>query len=390
MAKGFSFTRVFQRLLILLFAFLCSCVEPYSIKSISYKSLLAVDGFISADLKQHQVALSTTAPINQPEFIPETGAQVYIKENGNEIPLTEGMPGIYLTPTMQGIVGKTYQLFITTKNGRQLVSEEVTLKYNPEIKDLYATYLTNIPALGNKGGFQILLDTEDSTQQARFYRWEFEETWEITMPFESNYYWLGGNNVMFRTVPISVCYQSDTTGNVIIQSALGLSQDKIGSKVIQTIASDSWKMQTEYSILVRQFTLSANAYLYWQALLTTNQTQGSLSDVQPGTVKGNITSLSDQDQVLGYFDACVVQEKRLFVAPLKFRSSGFVPTEFESNCKFIDYTLVPLDQIGAYYSNPLNANMDILAASGGTLYLFPSKCCDCTSLGTNKKPSFWP
>src|SRR5204863_9995554 len=99
--------------------------------------------------------------------------------------LTERAPGVYVTPLMQGIVGKTYQLFITTKGGRQLLSEEVTLRDNPEIKNLYASYSPQVA--NNTGGFQIFLDTEDSTAQAHFYRWEYEETWELRTPFESNY-----------------------------------------------------------------------------------------------------------------------------------------------------------------------------------------------------------
>ena len=382
--------RKFGLLLLLFFVFFYSCVEPYNSKSINYQNLLVVEGFISTDMKQHQVAISTTSPIGNPEFIPETGAEVSIKEEGSVIPLTEGTPGLYLTPPLQGVVGKTYQLFITTKSGRQLLSEEITLKDNPGIKNVYASYSPHVSALNNEGGFQIFLDAKDSTGQALFYRWEYEETWEIRTPFESNYYWVGGNDVLFRSTPVSTCYGSDTTSNVLIQSTQGLSEDKVESKLIQTIPRESLKLQFLYSMLVRQYTLSAKAFLYWQALLKTNQTQGSLSDVQPGTVFGNISSSTDKELVLGYFDACVVKEKRIFIEPLKFRSSGFTPTEFEAGCKFLEFTVVPVYGIGAFFSKPENSNMEILGASGGALFLLPKQCCDCTSLGTTLKPSFWP
>ncbi len=390
LSESFIVKRTIRPPILLLLVIVNGCVEPYTNKSIGTESLLVVEGFISTDNKEHQIAISVTAPIDKPEFIPETGAQVYIKEGSNTIPLTETSPGLYQTPPMQGVVGKTYQLLITTRGGRQLVSEEVTLKDNPAITNLYAIYSPISTTSGTKGEFQILLDTEDSTQQAHFYRWEYEETWEIQTPFESNFEWLGGNDVVFRSAPVSTCYGSDSTNTVIIQSTQGLSHDNVVSKLIQSIPSNSAKLQVTYSILVRQFILSADAYQYWQILQRTNQTQGSLFDTQPGTVLGNITSTTDQEPVLGYFDACVIREKRIFVAPLKFRSYGFVPTDFGADCKSLSFTAVPENEIGDFYNDPANSNMEILGSSSGVLFLLPSQCCDCTATATNVKPSFWP
>ncbi|HCW06397.1 MAG TPA: hypothetical protein DGG95_03415 [Cytophagales bacterium] len=387
-------SREFQWHKILWFTFfiilLNNCIEPYPIKSINYRNLLVVEGFISSELKQHEVVLSKSTAINQAVFSPESGAQVSIKTEDSTITLTESALGHYLTQSMRGVVGKTYQLFITTESGRKIQSEKVILKPNPPIKNLYAGYSTNVPELDFKGGFQIFLDTEDSTNQSHYYRWEYEENWEITKPWESFYEWTGGNNVVYRENEVNICYGIDSTNNVITESTQGLEEDKIQSKVIQVIESSSRKLQVIYSISVKQFTLSSDGYNYWQSLLKTNEGQGQLYNAQPGTVIGNLVSTTDQDIVLGYFDACQVWEKRIFVMPLKFRSAGFVPFEFDSECKFQEFTVVPLDQIGAFYSKPENSNMDIVASSGGGLYLLPKDCCDCTSMGSNVKPSFWP
>jgi hypothetical protein len=383
------FMRIRYRLSLSLFLFLAGCIEPYENKSIGSLTLLSVEGFISTDLKQHQVSISRTTSIDKPEFIGEMGAQVSIKNGNDLINLAETSPGIYLTPVMRGIIGQTYQLLITTQRGRQVVSEEVTLKDTPEIQNLYAIFSPTVSE--NKGGaFQIFLDTEDPTRQSQFYRWEFEETWELRTPFESNYVWLGENNVVFRSDPVSICFGKNSTNNVLLRSTQGLNENKVASMIIQTIPAESRKLQVRYSILVRQFTLSSNAYSYWQTLLKTNQGQGTFSDAQPGTVKGNISSLTDEEAVLGYFDACAVKEKRIFIEPLKFRSSGFLPTAFGENCKFLEYTLVPVNQIGAFLSKAENSNMGILGASGGTLFLLPKECCDCSPLGSIVKPVFWP
>src|SRR5690348_10020464 len=97
--------RLLYRTSIFLFLLLMSCVEPFDIKSISYDNLLIVDGFISSDLKQHQVVLSRTSKINENTFIPETGALVSIKDGSDAtIQLTEESPGVYLTGMIAGVV----------------------------------------------------------------------------------------------------------------------------------------------------------------------------------------------------------------------------------------------------------------------------------------------
>lgn len=385
-----NFMGKLQRIIALTLLFLNCCVEPYSLKSTGYQEVLVVDGFISSDLKQHQVKISRTSPIDKPGFIPETGAQVSIKSENGSIPLTETSPGVYLTPPLMGIIGNTYSLSVTTQRGQQLTSDEVTLNDTPDIKNIYATYSQNVSGSG-KAGVQIFLDTQDATKKTRFYRWEYIETWEIQTPFYSEFNWLGGNNVVFRDVPVSICYGSDSSKNALIQSTQGLSDDKISAQLIQTLTGDSPNLRIRYSILIRQFSISENSYLYWQTLQKVNESQGTLYDTQPGTVVGNITSSNGNVKVLGYFDAGVVKEKRAFFTPKDFSAAGYSPPDFESDCNFLSPTQVPSNQIGAYLTQ--NLGYEIWGATGAgpsVLFLLPKKCLDCTPLGTNIKPSFWP
>jgi hypothetical protein len=392
--KSLNYHLIVSRLIVKLSLFLfCSCIDTYNIKSLSYRDSLVVDGFLSSQLKQHEVVISRASKISTGEFLPEQNAQVAIKEDDQIINLTEESPGIYLTPLMKGIVGNTYQLIIKTATGREIVSEPVLLKENPAIQNIYARYSTSVPSLEGKGGFEIFLNTGDSiSSDPRYYRWEFEETWEIRTPFESNFLWLGGNNVVFRSEPVSQCYITKRVNNLTVQSTQSIGVDKIRAQLIQTIPKESRKLQALYSILVKQFTLSPKAYQYWQILKKTNQTQGSLYDTQPGAVYGNMNSTTDNEIVLGYFDASVVSEKRIFLEPLKFRPSGFSPTDWGTYCRAIEPRLVSKYLIGDFYADPANSNLEIWGSTQEILYLLPKECCDCTSIdnATTKKPIFWP
>lgn len=371
----------------------CACVDPFTLKSIKFQGQLVVDGFITTQQKQHEVKLSRTSPINKSEFVAESNAQVKLKIGNGFVTLSEAKPGVYLTPPVAGTVGVSYKLFITTLAGKQYESQEVILKDTPSIKKVYAEFSSSVPSLNGASGVQIFLDTEDVASKSLYYRWEYVETWEVQTPFESNFVWTGGNNVQFRSPSVSTCYPSDTSTNIIVRSTLGQVNSNVKKQGIRVIPADGQFLAIRYSILVRQYVLSEEGYRYWETLRKVNQTQGTLYDTQPGKVIGNVISVSDpEESVLGYFDASAVQESRVFFAPRDFREFGFVPTEFYKFCSFITPLQIPDTRIGEFLSRPENKGLEIIGTVGfgpSTIFLMPKSCCNCTDIGTNKKPSFW-
>jgi hypothetical protein len=219
------------------------------------------------------------------------------------------------------------------------------------------------------------------------------ETWEVQTPFESNFEWVGGNQIRFRSPAVSTCYPSDTSATVIVQSTVGQSSAKVTRKLIHAITAENQALAIRYSILVRQYTLSEQGYQYWETMRKVNQTQGSLFDTQPGTIRGNIRSLTnDKEVVLGFFDACAISETRRFFRPQDFREAGFVPAEFYRYCAFITALQVSDSQIGNFLSSPAGRGLEIVGTVGfgpSTIFLMPKSCANCTDIGTNVKPSFW-
>ena len=384
--------KIFSYIILLLFLGLTCCVEPFAIKNVSYTDILVVDGFISTDVKQHRVALSRTTLISERKFIPEVDAQLLIRNGKGEIiTLTETEPGLYDTPEIGGAVGERYQLLITTSNGREYQSSEVKLRSTPGIGKIYGRYLTNLP--NGEKGIQIYVDTEDQSGSTNYFRWDYIETYEVQAPFASNYEWLGGNNYKFRNLPVGICYPSDTLKNVLIKTTAGLDQSKVSEFPVRFIPAESYIMRIRYSILLRQYSLSAEAYSYWENLRTINESQGSLYDAQPGIIRGNLFSITDiKETVLGYFDASEVSQQRVFFSPVDFQPFGYRKPDFQSSCRQLLPELVPLAQLGEYME--LNKNKvliwDAIGMEPNALFeMLPIHCCDCTSLGTNIKPSFW-
>jgi hypothetical protein len=384
-------TRITGGLIFFLFVF--ACIEPFEIRNVSSGNMLVVEGVISSQVKRHQIVLSRSTSLNDRRLVRETGATVSVVDNqGNSISLTEEKAGVYETPEFAAQLGKTYTLDIRTSNGNEYRSKEVPFKDGPEIGNVYGKYVQNAEDDGN--GIQIYVDTEDPANNTRFYRWNYIETYQVNAPFPSIWEWLGGNDVTFRVDGIDTCYATDTLRQILIKTTKDLDQDKVIAQPLRYIPGYSYIMRFRYSILVQQFALSEDSYLYWDNLRMISEEQGSLSDRQPGSLAGNIFSLTNPDEtVLGYFEACKVSEKRIVLGPIDFYYDGFKrPPNFRSYCYEIQPIFVNVSQLGeamAKYERTMYIWEAFGDGPGTTFELMPKACCDCRDQGPTERPPFF-
>jgi hypothetical protein len=385
-----------RRLLISRLTFLLllfdGCVEPFEIKNVAFANTLVIEGLLSTQLKHHRIYVSRSSAIDDRKFIPEPQAEVWIEsKEGELISLSESDPGVYETPVLAGEAGHAYTLFVTTMDGRKYASREVILQNGPEISSVTANYLTGTD---QADGIRIAVNTEDPSGDTRYYRWNYIETYQVQAPFPSSYIWLGGNDVVFRTHGIDTCWVTDSLKTILIKNTAGLEQNKVAEFPLRFIPGYSHIMLYKYSILVQQYTLSEQSYGYWDNLRIMNQNQGSLADVQPGTLPGNVFSLTDErETVLGYFEACHVSEKRVFFTPDDFYSQGYsLPKGIRSSCNELLPISAPELEIGAYmqiYSKDMLIRDSYGFSPFAVFELMPKFCCDCRDLGPNEKPPFW-
>lgn len=377
----------------IIFLLTLSCVDPYEIKDSLSTNMLVVEGVISNQLKRHQIFLSRATALGDKKLVREEGATVTISDqNGNTILLSEQSPGIYETPELSAQAGNTYTLHIKTGEGNEYASREVPFKDGPDIGDVYPRYVYNDDA-GSKG-IQIYVDTEDPASQTHFYRWNWIETYQVNAPFPSVWVWIGNNSVEPRWKGIDTCYATDTLRNILIRNTKDLDQDKVTGQTLQFIPEYSHVFRHRYSILVQQFCLSEESYSYWENLRTISEQQGSLSDIQPGSLPGNIHSITNTDEtVLGYFEACRVSEKRIFFSAIDFYAAGLkMPGPFRSYCYDIAPILVPQSELDEQWKKYEHTHhiWDAFGNVPNTTFQFmPKSCCDCRDQGPTERPSYF-
>ncbi len=274
-----------------------------------------------------------------------------------------------------------YRLKITTSSGEDYASDFVEMKQTPPIDSL---------SWQQQNDVMIYVNTHDPSNNTKYYRWDYTETWQYTSPLQSE---LGVENGMIFYVedhPLEQrynCWSSDISSNILLGSSVALSQDVISMAPVATVPQNSVKINIRYSILVKQYALTDEAYQYFQILKKNTENLGSIFDAQPSQLIGNIHSVKDPTEVvIGYFTASSVQQKRLFISKDEVTNWNYIYQGEECNMILIDQN--PSNFLIYNYPDPDYTAYYFSGTTG--LELNKKTCLDCTLQGgTNQKPSYW-
>ena len=147
------------------------------------------------------------------------------------------------------------------------------------------------------------------------------------------------------------------------------------------IPQGSIKLGVKYSILVKQYALTADAFNFLEDVKKNTEQTGSVFDPQPSALKGNIHSISNPGEpVIGFIRVCNEQTKRIFI-----RNSELPGWDYHSPC-FEDTVLNDPKSIEQADGSGLVPTRFISLSKFLATY---KNCIDCTLSGTNIKPPFW-
>lgn len=372
-------------LLLLSGLLLFACREAYLPPVITdFQNFLVIEGIVKAGGDTSYIKLTRTRSLDDTTTeIAESNATITLqaKSGVNYVFQNKGNGNYQLPPTTLS-TGETYRMLITTTFGDSWESDYVPVKITPAIDSVSWT---------RDSGININVSTKDPTGNTRFYRWDFNETWEYNSYYDGDlgydfikdsFYYLDSSQITKR------CWQSFNSNDILLATSKGLSQDVIANQRIQIIPKGSDKMSVRYSIMVNQYALTQQAFEYWQLVRKNSRELGSIFGTQPAELFGNFRCTSQPTQaVVGYLSISTISSKRLFIRQPEVPNwqSG---TTFDQLCK-------PLIIDRAILNVTLQQNRNLwLAYFVGTGFsgvaLADKICIDCTLRGgTNKKPSFW-
>jgi hypothetical protein len=367
--------------------FSIGCKQVYIPPAIAASNnFLVVDGFINYGPDSTIITLSRSRSlIDSARPIPELNAEVTVEGQGSEkYPLNEVGNGEYGIDQLNLNINQLYRIRITTNAGEQYLSDFVPVKLTPAID--------SINWIRQDDGVHIFVNTHDPTNNTRYYRWEYSETWEYHSPYDSYLEYV--NNQVVNRDPsrqVFACWSTLNATNILMASSANLTQDIIYKNPLEFISVGSEKVTIKYSILVKQFALTKEAFEYWQNLRKSTEQVGGLFDAQPSQITGNIHSVDHPGQpVLGYISASSRVENRIYITNAEVWPwvDNLFCTTINVRIDSVDYYFgvngyIPISRISFLISPLLPPVNGYLASTG--------PCVDCTQRGgSNVKPSFWP
>ncbi len=374
----------------------CGCKEKfYADLPSPATGFLIAEGVINiGDKVRTEIRLARTTALDNPDVQFEENARVYIEDQQNDrIELSHADSGKFISPELSLPTGRQYRLRIIANN-KEYVSGFTEAKISPAIDSLFW-----VP---KDDGIEIRLMTHDTQNASKYYSWSYIETWQYSTPYFSTIKFDPATITdpilppivprLSSDPPIYTCWMTVPSSSIVIGSTVNLSEDIIYAKPVRFVsASNSNRLVSHYSIIVKQSILPKEGYEYLQRMQKNTELTGSVFDSQPSELRGNITCVSDSSEiVVGFISASSITEKRIFIKREELPQLN-INTLYQDcyidELPYIRDTMIYWFESGSYI--PVQPK-EVLGRVVAVSYSY-NKCVDCRKLGgSNQKPSFWP
>lgn len=375
--------------LLVSFMSLYACIEEYTPDIETGESQkYVVSGLVSNDQENQIISVALVSSIQNPNPIPLNDCMVRIVDmNENSYAGSEFEGGIYKVriPLENLITGVVYRLEIITPAGAKLVSEYEELLECPDIDSVYyvrESMPTNDPEVFVEG-IRLYLNLDAHGYKNAFYKFDVEETWEYHTALPLEWYFDGAlHHVIPRDWSHNVCWSTEQIKNIFILNTAELQDNAYKQYPLHFVDNTTQRLQYTYSILVRQYAISEQAYVYWDQLRMNNIEKRGLYETQPLPVQGNIENLSNPEQsVLGNFMVSSVKTKRIFINDVPDLELKYQPVCSPSLLRYGLRELTP-----DVYQYPVYVYIN-----RGAVFELTPECIFCTmSGGTTTRPDYWP
>ncbi len=400
---------------------LFGCIEPYNLNSEYFEENIVIEANITNKLEKQRIKVSKTYPIDSETYRPGGNAvSVKVKsEQGAEFTFS-------------------YQEEDSTYVSDEAFKAQPNILYTLEVataNDLYTanSYFENEVTLENIGiekstnkegieGLDITVNANSNSEDDKYYRFKYEETFTIRAPYYSPYkailtemplgygqFWFLDYLVVRAyddTIYHRDCYRTEVHNKPILTTTNNLTEDDLSNFTISFIPKTNYKLNNRYTIKITQYAQNYEAYIFYETLKELNYNEEILSPNQPGFVPGNIQSVNFPDKkVIGFFDIVSISSKRVFINRSDYYPNEPIP-EYFIECEVQNFW--KLQPPGSIIEDRLNEGVRLISiVKHNSLILYDyygyydnnigyeyflmvkPECGDCAVLGNPEPPPFW-
>lgn len=372
--------------------FLQGCTETYPLLTSTYEEALVVEATITNEFKTQEIKLTKTAKFEDEKYLAESGAEVFITDDADHQYAFKYDGDRYISETeFKAETERKYQLHIKTKDGRSFESSpEILTPINP-MQNVKAAIETK----DDLRGVGIRVNSFDPNNQSKYYRYEYEETYKIIAPkwvtTKATLDQKGAIVFVTNSTETKTCYTSKKSTDLLLTSTNTLNEDRTNF-LIRFISDQNYIITTRYSILVKQYIESLNAFTYYSTLKQISDAGSTLSPTQPGILLGNIKSVNNpNNKIVGYFDVASVSTERIYFNYIDLFPGEPAPpyyTDCTEFCYDSNPEPIPCTHMGSI-SDDLSLNFIAFFLQADYSFWVNAPCGDCTTFASNLKPPFW-
>lgn len=332
----------------ILIAFVVSaCIERIEFDAKAPQQLTVIEGNISNAPPPYSVKLSRGIPLGIDSLVssPIEGASIKLfDDRGNSEQFYETTPGNYVTGgVIQGVVGHSYYIQVTTPSGNTLVSEPERIEPVGEIENIRYEYeaRTIMTSFGETEAnvFNVFVDANAGTNAEAYVRWKYTGTYKVITYPELHYTWnppytpykdpfpcsgyilvpgpegSGGLLLQVDDCTCCTCYAKHYESKPQLSDTQLIQGNQFKNIKVGEVPITNATFYEKYMVEVEQMSLSKNAFNFFKLIRDQKENASSIFQPPSSEIRSNFSSSNTNERIAGYFWATAINKKVIFIYP---------------------------------------------------------------------------
>ncbi len=321
---------------------LSACVSPIDFNAPPANYQIIIEGMISDDPGPYTVKVSRSMDLDTDTLVINYVQHATIKlfdDNGNVETLKEVESGTYQTAGLiQGQIGHSYYIQIQTLEGRIYESEPDRINPGGEVENIRYEFegRTVKTAYGQLPAdvFNVYIDAHAVTGDNNYARWRYTGRHKLVTNPEERTVWSegfrlkapppcsgyvvgpgtgGGNLVRVGECTCCTCWISQNESAPVLSDRQFASGNEFRNIKVGEVPVDNNTFAYRYMVQVDQFSLSKNAFEFFNLVRAQKEKASSIFQPPFGELKGNVKGVNNDQPVVGIFWATSVRHKVIFL-----------------------------------------------------------------------------